>query len=180
MKKIILIGAGILASVLPVTAADSVDALPYLRVGAGSRAMSMGSAFTGISGDVASAYYNPAGLSDIESLSVDMMYGVMSNDRAYNYLGIAYPLANQTIALTVLNSGVSDIAKYTADGTSDGTFTESNNAAIISWAAAIDDSASAGINAKVLMSSLVNASARGVWLDAGDQYACRKSGTRRR
>ncbi len=178
MKKIILIAAGILASALPLAAADSVDALSYLRVGAGSRAMSMGSAFTGMSGDVASGYYNPAGIASVKTLSVDMMYGVMSNDRSYNYLGVVYPLSNQVFALTVLNAGVSGIPKTVAkDGNpiENGTFASANNAAIISWAGSFDDTASAGINAKMFMSSLYNASAIGCGVDAGAKFSLRNN-----
>jgi hypothetical protein len=35
---------------------------PYLRVGAGARALGMGSAFTGVANDATAAYWNPAGL----------------------------------------------------------------------------------------------------------------------
>ena len=46
----------------------------FLSVGAGARALGMGSAHAAITNDVTSAYWNPAGLTDVESLDIAYMH----------------------------------------------------------------------------------------------------------
>lgn len=69
MKKIIL--ALSLVTALVLTLPDSrllaQTPLPFDELGAGPRAIAMGQAFTALADDPAAAYYNPAGLTQIES-----------------------------------------------------------------------------------------------------------------
>ena len=172
MKKIISLALALaLGFAVTAKAADSVGALPFLRMPVGARATGMGGACTALSDDVSAAVYNPAGLAAINGLELSMMYGGLPDDRGYNYLGAAMPLFGQTFALTLLNSSLSDITGYDSSGSEEGSFNWSSLVTILSWARDLGDSASMGMNLKMITSSLKDNSAFGFGLDAGIKFS---------
>ncbi|MEJ2051177.1 MAG: UPF0164 family protein, partial [Calditrichota bacterium] len=46
----------------------------FMEIGVDARAQSMGGAFTAVSGDVVSTYYNPAGIYDLKSTQISFMH----------------------------------------------------------------------------------------------------------
>nr|MBC8526429.1 hypothetical protein [Candidatus Cloacimonadota bacterium] len=85
------------------------DALPYLRMGVGAKALSMGSAFTAVSNNVTATYWNPAGLANIDCIEIGSMYSAnMGLDREHNYIGIAKKFKFGTLALSWINAGWRD------------------------------------------------------------------------
>ena len=85
----------------------------FLRVGAGAKALSMGSAQVAMSQGVSAAYWNPAGLRTVED--VQIMY--MHSERfggivGYDYGSVALPLPQErgVLALSFFRQGVDNIA----------------------------------------------------------------------
>ncbi|MBN1897929.1 MAG: hypothetical protein JW827_04060 [Spirochaetes bacterium] len=58
------------------------------------RANALGGAFEAIADDSTAAYYNPAGLSQLYSMNVDLGGGILSADRMFFHVGYAHPFAS--------------------------------------------------------------------------------------
>ncbi len=84
----------------------------FLAVGVGARSLGMANAQTGISDDVTSAYWNPAGLANQSS---DIQIGLMHNEyfagiAKYDYAGFSMRLDTAaTIGISVIRMGIDDI-----------------------------------------------------------------------
>src|SRR5688572_13884503 len=73
----------------------------FLKLGAGARAAAMGDAFCAVSNDVTAAYWNPAGLSQIETPELAVMQNSGLVETQYQYMGLALPRENGTLAASV-------------------------------------------------------------------------------
>lgn len=158
----------------------------FLSVGAGARALGMGSAHAAISNDVTSAYWNPAGLVAVESIDIAYMHSErFSGIVSYDYGAIAYPLKDQqsVIALSIFRQGVDNIANtlnawdrernLPRENVQDyiEEFSVADMAFILSYARAAADNLSWGVNAKIINHRLGPfADAWGYSLDAGVLY----------
>ena len=130
------------------------DAAVYLRMGLGARAFGMGGAFVGLADDSTAAYWNPAGLIQLEKPEVSLMYSVLSLDRKYNFLNYAKPLSKDSaIALSIINFGVDKIEERDINRKYLGEFTDSENTLLVSYAKSFKK-VSYGGNLKVLYQSM--------------------------
>ncbi|MFO7846501.1 MAG: PorV/PorQ family protein [Balneolaceae bacterium] len=159
----------------------------FLSVGAGARALGMGSAQAAITNDVTAAYWNPAGLTQVQDLDIAYMHserfaGIVS----YDYGAVAYPLksSESTIALSIFRQGVDNIANTLNAWDRDRNlprenpqdyieeFSVADMAFIFSYAQRTTEHASWGVNAKIVNHRLGPfADAWGYSIDAGAQYA---------
>lgn len=83
----------------------------FLNIGVGGRALGLGNAFVAMQGEVISAYFNPASLTNISypqgSLMYDSKFAGLVN---YNYFGAALPYRqDMTFALSIMRLGVDGI-----------------------------------------------------------------------
>src|SRR6185369_10515626 len=76
------------------SAAAGKVAAPYLQLPLSTRATGMGEAFTGISDDDAALYYNPAGMSQMDSTLASFMHLQGFGGINYEYLGLITSLEN--------------------------------------------------------------------------------------
>lgn len=130
------------------------DAAVYLRMGLGARPFGMGGAFVGLADDGTAAYWNPAGLIQLEKPEASLMYSALSLDRSYNFLNYAKPLSEDSaVALSIINFGVGDMKEYLDDKTYVGEFTDSENTLLISYAKSFKKVAYGG-NLKILYQSM--------------------------
>ncbi len=84
----------------------------FMSLGVGARALGMGNAHSAVTDDVSSAYWNPAGLNNVENLEIAVMHAEwFSGIGKYDYLGIAAPISNgdRTVGLSIIRFGVDDI-----------------------------------------------------------------------
>ncbi len=159
----------------------------FLAIGVGGQAHGMSSAMTAHTNDIYSAFWNPAGLTQIESpLQIGVMHAEwFAGIASYDYLGFAKPLNtdnNSTIGLSIIRLGVDDIP-YTLnlvepDGTINydnvSTFSTVDYAFLLSYARDINlkgKTLSVGGNAKIVRR--VVGQIGGAWgfgLDFGAQY----------
>jgi hypothetical protein len=165
----------------------------FLSIGAGGRALGMGGAYAAIANDVTAAYWNPAGLAQMNYPQVTLMHderfaGLIN----YDYGAVAMPMGTSaSVAFSVIRMGVDNIPNTQNAGVdANGNplpagelgnfdhvdpnavtyFNSADWAMYFSYAKRASDDFSYGANLKVIRRELGDASATGVGFDLGAQY----------
>jgi len=123
--------------VTPAMAANSDGGVPgsFLRFGASARSLALGNAVAGVSDDVATAYWNPAGLAHLRTMEVTGMGATLFQDTRYGFFALGMPTEKWgTFALgaTLVNSGEFERATLFED--LDETFSEQEGIFSFSYA----------------------------------------------
>jgi hypothetical protein len=71
--------------------ADAGTNSPF-ELGAGSRALALGTGYVAVADDVTSLFWNPAGLALVDQVEVSAMHLNLFYETPYDFLGVAYPL----------------------------------------------------------------------------------------
>jgi long-subunit fatty acid transport protein len=145
----------------------------FLKLGAGARASGMGEAFAGVADDATAIYWNPAGLSNLDSGSLSVMHATWFGGINYEWAAYAQPVGN----IGVLGVGVQYLSygaltKLDETGLEGGTFSPADMAASLSYAGNVGGFG-VGINLKYI-SMKIEATATAYAADIGIQ---RKVGT---
>ncbi len=182
MKLVLLLTTliGFQASMLAQTAKYSND---FLNIGVGAKWLAMGNTGVATSSDVESAYWNPAGLTGIQSTyELGAMHAsYFAGMASYNHLGFAHkPDSVSALAFTAIRFGVDDIPNTTDLIDSDGNFSYdrlklfsvADYAFLISYARKLPiDGLTVGGNAKIIYRNVGKfASAWGFGIDVAAQY----------
>jgi hypothetical protein len=172
--------------------AEAVDkyAAEFLKIGVGARALGMGGSFVSIADDASAAYWNPAGLVQLQSREAMGMHasqfgGVVAHD----VLTFAAPLNTDTrrpsaLGVTVIRLGVDDIevtknAKIGEDANGNPILADSlvekksayDLGVLLSYARTLSDRWSGGVNVKLIRQSLVGEGASfGMGADVGFRF----------
>lgn len=88
----------------------------FLQIGVGAKALGLGNALVGSVDDVTSAYWNPAGLTNVtNNLDVGLMHSeYFAGIAKYDYLGLAHSIdENSTVGFAAIRFGVDDIPNTT-------------------------------------------------------------------
>ncbi len=154
----------------------------FMEVGVAARAQGLGGAFVAISGDIASTYYNPAGLWNIENTQVSFMHTQqMLASVNYDYLAVARKLGNgRVLALSVVRLGVDNIkdsrqAKiiidndWRIDWSKVTSFNSADYIVTFSFAQSWVHDWKVGANFKLIRRTLSDYSANGIGIDLGVQ-----------
>ena len=140
----------------------------FLRMGVGVRAMGMGGTFTAVANDVSTAYWNPAGLATLSLTEILGTYSLLSMDRSHNYVSFAVPLGSAgTIGASWINMSVNDIEGRDLFGRTTETFSNAENAFMLSYGYAVSEQLSIGGTVKYLNHSLERYNSTGFGFDAG-------------
>ena len=155
----------------------------FLNIGVSARAQAMGGAQAASIDNVTAGYWNPAGLGLLKTNQVSAMHTEwFAGIGAYDYIGIAAPLANsnRSLGFTFIRFGIDDIPNTLSLYESDGTinydnivpFSAADYAFMLSYAQPIGDKGLyLGGNAKVIRRIIGPfANSWGFGLDAGVQY----------
>jgi hypothetical protein len=153
----------------------------------------MGGAFVALANDVTAAYYNPAGLTQINYPQVALMYdSQFGNLVNYNYAAVALPYGKDyTFGLSVMRlavDGISDTRNALVDKLTGNViydimnanaridqslvkeFSDQDWAFYLSAAKRYSDDLSFGVNVKFISRSIAEYSAFGIGFDAGALY----------
>jgi len=161
----------------------------FIAIGVGGRALGLGGAYAAIANDVTAAYWNPAGLSELNYPEIILMhderFGGLEN---YDYGAVAIPVsARSTLALSVIRLGVDDIpntqnawvdlnhdglieSNETIDQSKITYFNAADWAFYLSYAKKTSDAFSYGANLKFIRRENGPASATGVGFDVAAKY----------
>jgi len=93
--------------------ADGVDAGSFVRDGIGSRAFGLGGAFVAVADDASTTVWNPAGLAQLDGVSVGGMYtNKFGLDIYFQSLGATARISAFGLGLTMVRSSIEDIPFY--------------------------------------------------------------------
>ncbi len=83
----------------------------FMAIGVGGRSLGMGGAFTAVANDVTAAYYNPAGLANLNYPQISLMHAEQFGDLVnYDYGAVAIPYKeDMSFGLSVMRLGVDGI-----------------------------------------------------------------------
>lgn len=156
------------------------DAYAFLKLGAGARAAGLGNAFVALADDSTAIYWNPAGLTQLQTKEASLMsaFGGKSElENKYFYFSVVYPIdffaiVEEKIGFSMINYGIDGIEKTKSDNFGNlvrlGKFEDKENAFIFSYAREIfKELLSAGVNIKYITHKFDEYSGNGLGLDMG-------------
>ncbi len=181
--QIIIAVSGFIFFLNPVFAQTAKYSNEFLAIGVGARSLGMGSAFISSVDDVTSGYWNPAGLTKINSnLQVAAMHSEhFAGIVKYDYGAIAAKIdSNSSMAASFIRSGIDNIPNTIDLIDNNGninydrikSFSAIDYAFLLSYARKLGiEGLSVGANAKIIRRTIGEfGSAWGFGLDAGAQY----------
>ncbi len=169
-RWLIIVGALVL-TVAPAMAADDAG-VPggFLRFGASARSLSLGNAVVGLSDDVATSYWNPAGLAQLRTMEITGMGATMFNDTKYTFFALGMPTESWgTFSFngTFTTSGEFERASILED--LDETFSEKEGIFSLGYANGFGRF-TYGLNLKSVSQNIGGASDNSMGLDIGLHY----------
>lgn len=155
-------------------------AASFLKIGIGSRADSMGTAFTGLADDVTALYWNPAGLTQLDRRSLSVTHNESFESIRHDFAGYAWGQRTTRWAGALYGlyipselerrSGLNEDDPFEPLTPVEGYFGAYDVCAQVSAARAITPSLSLGVSLKTIQQSIDNLSAFGIGMDAGALY----------
>ena len=147
-------------------------AAKFLSIGAGSAAVSMGSAFTSVANDATAMYWNPAGLSFYKTKEIYFNHANWIADISYDYFGFTMPLSPRNsfgINITSVTMDEMEVTRYGNEDTGE-TFKAADYAIGLTYAINLTDRFSIGFNGKYIQQTIASSHARGGALDLGTVF----------
>jgi len=143
----------------------------FFKFGLGARSLGMGGAFAGVAEGVDAIYYNPGGLGFSSIKEFGFTYHSLTLDRHLNSAYFVFPARNEAvIALSWINSFVSDVPMRDSDRNPFGDFSNSNNSFGLSFSKLLGETGSLGANLRYLQSTLDLINSYAVGVDLGGLY----------
>jgi len=172
-KKILLLVIIIATFSITIKAEDGSggQSSAFLRRGINSRALAMGGAYTGLSNDISSTYWNPAGLTGLSKTEFMGMISLLNYDRSEIYAAAGHNFSDDiVIGLGWYKFGVGNIDGRDLNGDATEIFDDSQNCLMLSVAKRFN-AFSFGVTGKYINHSLYKNSASGLAFDLGIKVA---------
>lgn len=160
--------------VFEAVASDEADnsGLSFLKFGMGAKALGMGEAFCAQSGDVTSAWWNPAGLSGIEGIQLSFTHNQWFQDITVEHFTSALSLGKNTLGLSLAMAKVPDIQKREAPTDEPIALFDAHDVVFsFSFARNIREGFALGLSAKWIYEKIDIHSASGLGFDLGGIYS---------
>lgn len=144
----------------------------FTKIWVGARASGMAGAYTAMTDDITSLYWNPAGIARLPGINIGASYTRWFGDISHNFIGATMPISDRYrlgLALTMVDYGNLSFATIQKDANG-GTFNANDLSLAVSLAGALTDRFSYGGTLKYLRSSILDMSADGFAFDAGSIY----------
>ncbi len=175
MKKTLLTLFALIALGTTVVKAQNYGGA-YLQMSTSAAASGMGQAYTALSGDAASTYWNPAGLASVKNFSFVLLSAQgLQQDRVFNTASFAYRLPmGMTVAASFALSGVKSIDTYSDANVSTGSDDNANTVIGLSAAQSMGSNLSVGGTVRYISQDLIAKKEKGSSIDVGMRYAMDK------
>ena len=142
--------------------------LSFLRIGIGARPAGMGEAFVGVSGDISSIYYNPAGLADLKNSEITFMHNQFFQDISLEHFSLALKWKKNTLGFLFTLSQVSNLELREGPTSEPLGYFDAHDLAIgISLARKERENLSLGATLKLLYERIYSSSTTGYSIDGG-------------
>lgn len=134
--------------------------ISVLNAGVGARALGMGGAFTAVSDNADSPYWNPAGLGSIDKNEITAMQTKLSTDADHYYISFVRPALGGAMGISWIQVGLGNITQTSSEVDANNevvnlsVFSYFSNAYLISYGREINDRISIGLTAKYLTSDM--------------------------
>ncbi len=187
LRRLVLVLSGIFA-IMQISYAETgfrKYAGEFMAIDVSARAQALGGAFSALSGDVYATFYNPAGLTQIQSTQIAFTHTQQFiSSINYDYLGFAKPISdNKVIGFSVIRLGVDNIQDSRAAAIlgSDGEllnidfskvdqFNSADYVFFVSLGTQVSQRFAWGLNMKLVRRDLADHNANGLGFDAGMRY----------
>lgn len=173
MKKTILLVLLVALIVGPASAEFSKvgsSGAQFLKIAVGSRYQALGESSVAVVNDVYAMYWNPAGLSEIETSQISFTSVNYLLDIDLNYIAFAHPIENVGVlgaSVTVLSMDDQEITSYDeTDGTGE-LYSASSYAIGVSFARYLNTRFAFGASVKYIGEKIHNEKATGLGIDFG-------------
>lgn len=184
MKNIKIILSAVLVLLLTVSTINAqlfrgttkvgTTAAPFLKIGAGARAIGMGDAYTALADDIYAVYWNPAGLAKMNhSSEVSFNHAEWLADMTYDFAAAALNMGEfGVLSASFTSFGVpEDKVRTFENPEGDGRTWDAASIAVgIGYAKNLTDRFSIGFQAKYIRERIWNSAANGFALDVGTLY----------
>ncbi len=170
---LVAVAVALLPASLSAQSRVATTAAQFLGIGIGARAVAMGSAQVATAPDVASLYWNTAGIARNKGVQLGAVHSRWLVGTTLSWAGLTYNIPSVGTfgaAATLLSSG--DIERTTErqpDGTGD-VFSANDVSIQLSYAASLTERFSVGGSIKFISQSIWTTTATGVALDLGVLY----------
>ncbi|MCK4427615.1 MAG: PorV/PorQ family protein [candidate division Zixibacteria bacterium] len=156
----------------PASGKTDNSGLSFLKFGMGAKAMGMGEAFVAQSGEVTSAWWNPAGLSGIEGIQVSFTHNQWFQDITGEHFTSALNFSKNTLGLSLAMAKVPDIQKREDPTDKPIALFDAHDVVFsFSFARSIKEGFALGLSVKWLYEKIDIHSASGVGFDLGGIYS---------
>lgn len=142
----------------------------FLKIPVGARGTALGGAYSALSGDATSLYWNVAGIMDVENNEVAFVHNEWLLDLSHEYLAGVFRLGGSSrlgLSISYLDLGeMEETSPAQPQGT--GLFFSAYDVAIgVAYARQLTDRFALGINTKYVQESIAKSAATGVAFDLG-------------
>ena len=151
-------------------AQEAGTGLSFLKLGVGARSIAMGEAYTAITTDHSSIFYNPASLRFAKSHELQLMHKEWIAETSSEYLGASVMGENFSYGFSALNTSVGEIEVRTKPGPAEGTFSAQNFALGLTVSFSVDEHLAIGLTGKFLYEKIFVDEASGYGFDIGGSY----------
>jgi len=144
----------------------------FLKIGVGARALAMGSAFSSVSGDAASLYWNPAGLSRLKKNEIILDHQDWVLDVDLDFVGASFrtPFGTIGAAVSAMYMGEMEVTTtHNPEGTGE-KFSIGSMMGQLTFSKLLTDRFSFGISTKYIQETIYNSKATGLAIDLGTLY----------
>jgi hypothetical protein len=145
----------------------------FLRIPAGAKGISMGSAFTSIADDGSAMFWNPGNITAQSKTSLFLHYSPWLPGLNYNYFGFALPVKSIGVVgvnIVSLRTDEIEITTFNAQMGTGETYTAASTAIGITYAQKLTDRFSIGGNVKYLSERIFNCNSTGFAFDIGTMF----------
>ncbi|MCK4935562.1 MAG: PorV/PorQ family protein [Elusimicrobiales bacterium] len=164
---VLLLAMAFIFTPLPHMASALESGADFLNIEMGAKPGAMGSAYTAMSNDINSIYYNTAGLAFMNKRELSFMHADGMMDNSYDFAAMAFPIKDFKAAFSFAKFSHGTFDTRSANRSSAGNFDASDMVMSFALARKITGSSGIGLGIKFLSSNIANYSANALAFDMG-------------
>ncbi len=151
----------------------------FLKVGIGARGVAMGGAYSALSDDLTSMFWNPAGLSHVDGINGSVNYTQWFAGFSHNFAALVVPIGSYRAGIGFTSFSSGQIPYTTIENTeNDFTYEVQDICLTASFAGKITEEFSFGANIKYIQTAFARVNSGGMAFDLGTQYNSNWKGVR--